>query len=230
MRIVSCACLVAAFGFASPAVVAQQKDKPKEVWTDPADSTLPIDFKIQGEYSATNLGVQVIALGKGAFQAVVLHGGLPGAGWDGKTKSLMAGMLDGEVAKFKGADGKRNYLAQKPEAFSATSKFPPAGHQEAYTGTANGSSFMLSGMGAARELKKIERKSSTMGAKAPEGALVLFDGTSMDELRGGRLDEKTKFLNTDGKNIDTKKKFNNYTVHLEFMLPYRPDARGQGSS
>lgn len=228
MRMVSLACLLAAFGFASPAVVAQQKDKPKEVWTDSADSTLPLDFKIQGEYVAEKLGVQIIALGKGAFQAVVLSGGLPGAGWDGKNKSLLGGMLDGEVAKFKAADGKRNYLAQKPEAFSATSKFPPDGHQAAYSGTANGSVFTLSGVGEAIELKKIERKSPTLSAKAPEGALVLFDGTNKDEWTAGRVDAKTKFLNTDGGDLNTKKKFNNYTMHIEFMLPYRPDARGQG--
>jgi len=228
MRMVSYACLLAAFGFASPALLAQQKDKPKEVWTDPADSTLPIDFKIQGEYAATNLGVQVIALGKGEFQAVVLRGGLPGAGWDGKNKSLLAGMLDGEVAKFKAADGKRKYLAQKPEEFSATSKYPPMGHEEAYTGTANGTIFSLGGIGEAVELKKVQRKSPTLGAKAPDGALVLFDGTNKDEWTAGRVDDTTKFLNTDGGDINTKKKFNNYTMHLEFMLPYRPDARGQG--
>ena len=108
MRMVSYACLLAAFGIASPAAVAQQKDKPKEVWTDPADSTLPIDFKIQGEYAAEKIGVQVIALGKGTFQAVVLPGGLPGAGWDGKNKSLMDGKLDGDTAKFWPASGKRS--------------------------------------------------------------------------------------------------------------------------
>jgi hypothetical protein len=35
-------------------------------------------------------------------------------------------------------------------------------------------------------------------------------------------------LNTDGSDIATKRKFNNYTAHVEFMLPFRPDARGQG--
>jgi hypothetical protein len=42
------------------------------------------------------------------------------------------------------------------------------------------------------------------------------------------LDEKTKLLNTDGKDIRTNDEYNDYTMHIEFMLPYRPNARGQG--
>src|SRR5687768_6136274 len=63
----------------------EKKDKPKKkmegVWTDPADPTLPADFKFQGEYTGEDkkgnkLGCQVIALDKGHFQAVVYQGGL----------------------------------------------------------------------------------------------------------------------------------------------------------
>jgi len=67
-----------------------------------------------------------------------------------------------------------------------------------------------------------------MGAKPPEGALVLFDGTNTEEWKGGRLDKATGFLNTDGQDILTKRKFSNYSMHVEFMLPYRPEGRGQG--
>src|SRR5437588_1965050 len=80
-------------------------EKKKEVWTDPEDPTLPIDFKFQGEFAALkNLedkfaaggdACQVIALGGGNFQAVVYKGGLPGAGWDGKNRSVMEGKLMG---------------------------------------------------------------------------------------------------------------------------------------
>jgi hypothetical protein len=77
-------------------------------------------------------------------------------------------------------------------------------------------------------LHKTERKSDTIGKKPPEGAIVLFDGTNTSEWNGGRLDEKTKLLNTDGRDILSKRKFNNYTMHVEFLLPYRPDGRGQG--
>ena len=72
------------------AVVFSNNDaNAKSPWTDASDPNLPVDFKIQGEYQAEGVGVQVIALDKGEFQAVIFPGGLPGAGWDGKNKSLM---------------------------------------------------------------------------------------------------------------------------------------------
>ena len=77
-------------------------------------------------------------------------------------------------------------------------------------------------------MKKINRKSPTLGKKAPKDAIVLFDGSNKKEFLGGRLDEKTRLLNTDGKDIRTVRKFSSYKLHLEFMLPYRPAARGQG--
>src|SRR4051812_37656093 len=99
--------------------------KNKEVWTDPNDSTLPADFKIQGEYAGEIPGVgkagcQVIALGQGALQAVLLPGGLPGDGWDGKDKILMQGKVDGDKAIFEPASGPRKYLDGPAEKFSAT--------------------------------------------------------------------------------------------------------------
>jgi hypothetical protein len=207
--------------------------RPKEVWTDPTDPTLPADFKVQGEYAGAikgggKLGCQVIALGNGAFQAVVYPGGLPGAGWDGKDKILMDGRLEKDRAVFTPAKGKKRYLAQNPGEFSATSKFPPAGQKD-YTATVSGGTLAgKTDEGKAFELRKAVRKSPTLGAKPPEGALVLFDGTNTKEWTGGRLDKVTHWLNTDGHDIRTKRKFNNYTAHGEFLLPYRPNARGQG--
>lgn len=217
-------------------VDAGQKKQAKEVWTDAKDPTLPEDFKVQGEYVGTSddgekfkLGCQVIALGDGHFQAVLMPGGLPGAGWDGKHKALLEGVRDGETTTFKPASGKRRYLADAPAEFSATRKFPPHGHKD-FTATISGDT--MSGKTADGKksftLKKTLRKSTTLGKKAPQGALVLFDGTNMDEWKSARLDKANGILNTDGNNIYTKKNFNDYTVHLEFMLPYRPKARGQG--
>jgi uncharacterized protein (TIGR03000 family) len=205
--------------------------KGKEVWTDRSDPTLPADFRFQGEYVSNAkdqpLGCQVIALGNGQFQAVVLPGGLPGAGWDGKDKALVEGRYEGEQVGLSPATGKRRYLAGPPLEFSATSKFPPVGQKD-YSGNANGNTMTLNSGAGIVTLKKVERTSPTLGQKPPPGATVLFDGTNTDQWTGGRLDKEHGILNTDGKDISSKKRFNNYLVHLEFMLPYRPDARGQG--
>ena len=121
----------------------------KEVWTDASDPSLPADFKFQGEYfveirEGKGIGCQVIALGNGTFQAVLCKGGLPGAGWDGKEKSLMDGKLEGEKVVFTPTTGKRKYLAQSPTEFSATAKFPPIGQRD-FTAIISGDAFTLHG-------------------------------------------------------------------------------------
>jgi hypothetical protein len=208
------------------------------VWMDASDPTIPADFKYQGEYVTSSgsdkLGVQVIALDGGHFQAVVYPGGLPGAGWNGKDRSLMDGKLaDGKVTFEPAKKGKgRRYKGRKPQEFSATEKFPPTGQKD-YTATIKGRSLVLKEADReaealkAHELRKDTRESPTLGKEAPKGAIVLFDGTDNKEWTGGRVDAKTKFLNTDGHDIHTKRKFNNYSVHLEFMTPFRPAGRDQ---
>ena len=212
---------------------AQAAPPTTAVWTDPKDSTLPVDFTIQGEYTGEvdglgKVGCQVIALGDGAFQAVVYNGGLPGAGWDGKQRSLLDGKLDGSSATFKAAEGTKKYLAASPAEFSATDTFPPEGQKSLSGAIADGRFTIKLADGKASTLEKTARKSTTLGVAAPQGAIVLFDGSNTEEWNGGRLDEKSRLLNTDGKDILTKRKFTNYSMHVEFFLPFRPAARGQG--
>ena len=204
------------------------------LWTDAKDKTLPADFQIQGEYlgelsCGCDFGAQVIALGNGEFQAVLYPGGLPGASWErGEERTLLSGKLDGKKAVFNAAVGKRHYLGGKASEFSATNQFPPKGHKE------GGSALIKNGKMTGKhgkktfELKRAVRKSSTMGNKPPKGAVVLFDGSGKTEWQGGRVDGKTKLLNTDGRDIKTTRKFQNYTMHVEFLLPFKPAARGQG--
>ncbi|HZZ72324.1 MAG TPA: DUF1080 domain-containing protein [Pirellulales bacterium] len=200
----------------------------KDVWTDAKDPTLGADFHLQGEYTGDKIGAQVIALGNKALQVVVLPGGLPGAGWDGEHKCLVEGTIDGEKATLSPAKGKKNYLAQSPAEFSATSKNPPAGQKD-YSGTISGGTLTLKGDdGKTISLKRVTRESPTAKEKPPAGALVLFDGSNTSEWTGGKIDPETKSLLNEGHDILTKKKFLNYTAHCEFLLPYRPDARGQG--
>ena len=72
----------------------------------PAAAAKNPDFTIQGEYigegmdgegKQTKLGLQIVALGEGTFQATAFGGGLPGTGWDGDTKWVYSGKRKGKV-------------------------------------------------------------------------------------------------------------------------------------
>lgn len=152
------------------------------------------DFPFQGEYvgdvGGIKMGVQVIALGGGKFDAVSYGGGLPGAGWDGKNKGFADGQLvDGvvEVDKTKIKDGKWHIV--------------------------DGVTFT-----------KVNRTSPTLGEKPPAGAVVLFDGTSADNFQNGKMTEDGLLM----QGCTSKQLFKSHRLHIEFRLPYMPEARGQG--
>lgn len=225
--------LLAAAMVANSGLEAAKKNTP--VWARPDAKDIPASIRVQGEYlgeikGGAKLGAQVIALGRDKYHAVLLPGGLPGAGWDGKNKILLDGTTGGDGIVLHPTDGKgKGYLQDDPAKFSATRKNPPEGNKP-YSGviTDSGALQGKTDNGKSFELRRLVRKSPTLGAQPPKGAKVLFDGTSKNAFSGGRLDDKTKFLNTDGRDIRTADKFSNYQMHVEFMLPYRPDARGQG--
>ncbi len=175
--------------------------KPKTTFVDAKSAGS--DFVVQGEYVGTigkarKLGIQVIALGKGRFNAVMYAGGLPGAGWDAKTRTRLTGQtVDGKVM-FKG----KNISGQVADGvFSGGAK-----------------------VDVRYEAKKVLRKSTTLGAKPPAGAVVLFDGKSAKAWKGGKVEEGG-LLNV---GVRTKQKFENFHLHLEFRTPFMPFARGQG--
>ncbi|MGB1926572.1 MAG: family 16 glycoside hydrolase, partial [Rubripirellula sp.] len=78
------------------------------------------------------------------------------------------------------------------------------------------------------QFEKVERTSATLGAKAPAGAVVLFDGTAEALKKHWKPNAK---MSEDGllmqgcMSLDT---FSDYSMHLEFRLPFMPKARGQG--
>ena len=208
-------------------------------WMDPADPTIPVDFKYQGEYVGSlkdggKLGCQVVSLGSGVFQAVLYTGGLPGAGWDGKNRSIMDGKLNGNGVIFSAASGKRAHVAatrgreKKPSStrVSLLTKFPPDGHRPCAAQIA-GDKMKGEVEGTPFSLIKTIRKSPTLGQKPPPGAIVLFDGSNMKEWTGGSIHKKFATLMPQPKSLMSKRKFNNYTIHLELMLPYQPAYRSQ---
>jgi len=200
------------------------------------------DFDIMGEYVGTvaggkKIGVQVIALGGGHFQAVFLPGGLPGAGWDEKTKILCQGKLaDGKVV-FEPAKGSRRYLGGGADQFSATRQFPPK-TQKPYTATIEGGKLTgKTDTGEAIAAEKVQRASSTICAKPPTGAIVLLafappKPPSLDAWTNNKWLAKKEGCMQIGpraKGNTTKQRFTgSWRLHIEFRSPFQPHARGQG--
>jgi hypothetical protein len=176
--------------------------KPEQgVRTDPAIALREDpDFAIQGEYRDETTGAQVVALGKGQFDVYLLAGGLPGAGWEpGKPRTLLkGGREEGQIAFAD--DGGKTIATIESGALSLTKAD-----------------------GTKQQLAKVERRSPTLDAKPPEGAVILFDGSSADAWENGKMENG--LLTASG--CTTKRTFADYKLHLEFRTPYMPDARGQ---
>ncbi|MGQ0636959.1 MAG: family 16 glycoside hydrolase [Planctomycetaceae bacterium] len=178
---------------------------PKYVAADPKDATDP-DFLVQGEYAGQirtdggplNVGVQVIALGKGMFRAVGYAGGLPGDGWDRSDKHEFEGATKGSETKFEGA---------------------------AAILTIRDGQLTVADLGGTElgRLTRAERKSSTLGQKPPPGAVVLFDGRSSEAFEGGRLTADGLLIPA----VTSRQKFSSGTLHVEFRTPYQPEDHGQ---
>jgi len=97
------------------------------------------------------------------------------------------------------------------------------------------------------ELKRIERKPPTLGMAPPPGAIVLFDGTSLDawQRNDGRpaswhllTDQKVMEVRPPrsredreagiGGDIRTLQEFESCRLHMEFRYPVEPGRAGQG--
>ncbi len=177
-------------------------DPSKVAYDDPAK--VDEDYAFQGEYQGVlgeeKVGIQIIALGAGTFRAVGCPGGLPGDGWDGeKPRSTYEGTREGDALTFS---------------------------YEPWTGVVAGGKLTVTNPEGevVGTLERVVRKSPTLGANAPEGAVVLFDGTSVDRWKPGKMTEDG-LLTQGARSADT---FDDFSLHIEFRLPYQPTARGQG--
>ncbi|MDE0866976.1 MAG: DUF1080 domain-containing protein [Rubripirellula sp.] len=170
------------------------------------------DFAIQGEYSGDlgkgedkeKFGIQVIAQGKNKFLVVGYHGGLPGDGWNGEEPVR----VEGEFAL--NADGT---LSLKDTHGTGTIK----------------DGVLICDLGEDGEidgrLKRVVRKSPTTGKKPPKGAVVLYGGSQdIEKWKGGKADEESLLI----QGVTSKDTFGSHHLHVEFRLPFMPEARGQG--
>src|SRR6476659_8882604 len=187
------------FLFCTLPLVAAEKNPTYITTTEAAKDP---DFAIQGEYAGEikneKRGVQIIALGNGKFHAVGYENGLPGDGFEPGNE------------KWEG---------------DCTLKYGVL-HLESEHGVGDVKDGVLTVNNAAGEkigeLKRVTRQSPTLGAKPPEGAKILFDGKTND-FKPGKTEGD---LLVQGQTSRTK--FQSATLHVEFLLPFMPAARGQG--
>ena len=185
--------------------------QPKKVPVATSLSEVDDDYAFGGEYVGridrsdgpqVKLAAQVVAHGNGEFLIVGYVGGLPGDGWKrGDKKMELTGKREG---------GSVNLV-----------------HEDRTIGKiADGKMTVWNPEQSERrlELKKVERKSPTLGAKPPAGATVLFDGSGTESFAEGEMNDE-KLLKA---GATTKPLPSDFVLHLEFMTPYMPEDRGQG--
>ncbi|MEZ5943994.1 MAG: DUF1080 domain-containing protein [Planctomycetaceae bacterium] len=199
------ACLFALLTLATPLFAADDKDGP--VYTNP--SMADEDFQLQGEYrgyfrptssprSSINVALQVIALGDGQFRASKYYGGLPGEGWFGGDRYEIPGERSGDILRIH--DTRYEIEIQNGEGVVVDRDGREAGH-----------------------FTRVQRISPTMGAPAPKGAIVLFDGTDNGSFKDAKLTEEGFLM----AGTETTQAFGDFRLHGEFRLPYKPKALGQ---
>jgi Domain of Unknown Function (DUF1080) len=166
------------------------------------------DFTFQGEYEGTVstdegdkvFGAQVIALGEGNFTVIGFHGGLPGDGWKrGDEQTIIDAKLSDSTVRGK--------------------------TDKADIEVANDTISVIADGETVGTLAKVHRQSPTLGAKAPQNATVLFDGTTAEHFENGKIIEGDLLGAT---NCFSKEKLGDHELHIEFRTPFMPNARGQG--
>jgi 3-keto-disaccharide hydrolase len=170
----------------------------------------PPEADVQGLYEGALKDVKfearVVATGKEAYK-IYLRQDL-GGGKVGKVE--LDGKTEGDAVTFKNKGGDVDWTG----TYSAGT----------IKGTAGGTTY---------EMKRVERKSPTMGKKPPQGAIVLLDGKNFDQITKGGSDEwkaaDDGSIQVPKGGMNSKQQFDgSFDYHVEFLCPFQPPARGQG--
>ncbi|WP_437224060.1 3-keto-disaccharide hydrolase [Planctomicrobium sp. SH661] len=209
MKPVACLAIACMLGITSGTVRAQAQEakvRPPAYLTPEEAGT---DYLLQGEYrgwqrslgsdrSSRSVGLQIVAMGDETFLAAKYYGGLPGAGWRKGQRFEYQGNTVDNIVRLNGPD---------------------------YTIEADGQTAVIFSKDGGRvgELKKVDRVSPTLGARPPEGAVILFSGEPTDQFVTPRITENG--LLREG--TQTAQSFGDMRLHAEFQLPFKPLGRGQ---
>jgi hypothetical protein len=181
-----------------------------------AESAGP-DFKVQGEYTGLvggtmKIAAQVIAMGDGRFEGVLYADGLPGDGSDEKIRFHLKGEREGAISRFAGAHGERLKFVNENFAGRIVDGIF-TGRATMFRNVVDDDEF---------QMERVLRESPTLGAKPPQGAIILFDGSDVDEWVDGTL-ENGGLL---GVGTVSKRHFGSVMFHIEFCTPFMPFDRG----
>jgi len=152
-----------------------------------------------GEGKTETIGLQIRPLGKGEFEAVSYAGGLPGQENHNPEATPMIGRLSGDFLILSG--GPWAVFAERDHCTLISRSGDKLG-----------------------KLDRVIRRSPTLAAKAPEGAIVLFDGSDTDQFVNGQMTEDGLLI----EGTEFKPMHQDFDLHLEYRLPYMPEARDQG--
>lgn len=176
-----------------------------ETYVSPATAS-PI-FKYQGEFMGVieswggTWGAQVIALDEKKLEAHLLQKGLPGLGFEGgkPSKSIVVTLNESNEPSFATGD-----------SFGVSLK-------------ADGLEVVDANRKKLGVLTKVIRESKTLGAKPPEGAIVLFDQNGINRFKNGKTNDRGYLM----VGCTSEEQFADHSLHIEFMTPFQPSDSGQ---
>lgn len=249
---------------------AFSQDNPQRPPMPPFDPALMIQGEYVGEVpmseggASTKLGVQVVALGGDVFNVLIFEGGLPGeegVAWPPIGQEEITVTRDGNKVTASG-NGWSAELSAGPRGPRPQGERPqanrPQGERPQRGMRGPGFVVPVTVGDQSYEFRKVWRRSETLGAKAPEGAIVLFEGNPFggpfggprgprpQGERGQRPQGSGPAINVSTDNLEsgkveegtgllmaeggvmTKGRFQSFQLHLEFRTPFMPEARGQG--
>jgi hypothetical protein len=169
--------------------------------------------------SEGRLSARIIDEGKGSFRALLEAE----AGFGEVIKGVLKGTAKGRAVEFVGTADVGNI----PEGgYKCTARVSGDTFAGSYSSLEDRGTLVM---------KKVFKKSPTLGQKPPKGAIVLFDGKDLSKWVG-KDGQPNPWKLVDGAMeavsgtgfIVTKDKFNDFKLHIEFRVPLMEDARDQG--